>query len=230
MLALRSPLALLLAGAGGGAALLVGLPAVGAVGAGAVAYAAGAALALARNRTPRRRKERVDPFTVGEPWRHHVRGALQAQARYARAVGDVPAGPLRERLEEIGRRIDQGAGECWRIAQRGDALDDSVALLGVAATRRRLADLEAGSGTSGSDEAVVASLRAQLASAERLDSVVAEAREQLKVLSARLDQAVATAVELTVRAGGSVDASSLGSDVEQVVDELEALRSALDEV
>lgn len=229
IVALRSPVALVLAGAGGGAALLLGLPAIAAVGTGAVAYVAGAALALARRRSARPRRERIDPFTVGEPWRHHVRGALQAQARYSRAVGNVAAGPLRERLEDIGRRIDQGAAECWRVAQRGDALDDAVGALGVSGTRRRLADLEGASGASASDEPVVRSLQAQLAAAERMEGVAAEARERLKVLSARLDQAVATAVELTVRAGGAADTSSLGSDVDSLVDELEALRSALDE-
>ncbi|MGI8758377.1 MAG: hypothetical protein ACR2K0_03640, partial [Acidimicrobiales bacterium] len=81
IVALRSPLALLLAGAGGGAALVASLGPIAAIGTGAVAYAVGAVLALARRRAAGPRKERVDPFTVGEPWRHHVRGALQAQAR-----------------------------------------------------------------------------------------------------------------------------------------------------
>ena len=37
-------------------------------------------------------------------------------ARYRRAVSSATRGPLRERLVEIGERIDAGVDECWRIA------------------------------------------------------------------------------------------------------------------
>ena len=216
----------LVAGGAGGALVLSGLvegTAV-AVGAGAVALvsAAGAAVWRSRRRGPR--AARIDPFAVGEPWRQYVRGALQAQARYARTVAGVAAGPLRERLEEVGRRLDQGVAECWRVAQRGDALDDAVSALDVPRARSRLAAEEAAG-----DGEVAGSLRAMLAAAERMAEVAAQTRERLRVLEARLDQAVATAVELSLRAATTADAGRLGSDVDHLVDDLEALRAALEE-
>lgn len=223
------PLAVVAGGSAVGLGLVAGLPLGAVAGVGALAYAAGAALSLARRRGPPR-PERIDPFTVGETWRRHVRGALQAQARYHRAVGSVAPGPLRERLEEIGRRVDEGARECWRIAQRGDALDDAVSALGVVRAGDRLA--AAGkdcSGADGAEDAVVRSLQAQVATAERLTAAATEARQRLAVLASRLDEAVATAVELSMRPGSEADGSQLGSDVDRLVDDLAALRSALQE-
>lgn len=167
---------------------------------------------------------------MGEPWRHYVRRALQAQARYDRAVGGMPAGPLRERLEEIGRRIEEASQECWRTAQRGDALDDAVSTLDVAAVRARLATRTGETvAAAGAADPVVASLRAQLAAAERMTAVVADARERLAVVEARLGEAVAAAVALSALADGAADTGRLGSEVDRVVEELAALSSALDE-
>lgn len=216
--------------------MVAGLPLLGVVGVGALAYVAGAAVSLARRRRPRR-TERIDPFTVGETWRRYLRGALNAQARYDRAVGSVAPGPLRDRLEEIGRRVDQGVRECWRVAQRGDALDDAVAALTAPLPRDRLeaahhgSDSDDSDGSDGSDgaDAVVRSLQAQVDTAERLTAVAAGAKQRLAMLVARLDEAVAAAVELSVQLGSSADGGQLGSDVENLVEDLAALRSALEE-
>jgi hypothetical protein len=175
----------------------------------------------------RRRPERIDPFGVGEPWRRFVRGALQAQARYQQGMSGMAAGPLRERLDDIGRQVDQAAQECWRVAQRGDALEGAVSTLDVVGLRARLA-------AAGSDEVdlsapMVASLQAQLAAAERMEAMVDQAQEQLVRLEAGLGQVVASAVELSIRSTASVDATDLGHDVDDLVDELASLRSALEE-
>lgn len=221
--ALGSPLALMTGVAGGAVALVTGLPVAAALGSGALAYAAVAVVRLARRPS---RPERIDPFGVGERWRPYVKGALQAQARYARTLETAAPGPLRERLEDIGRRIDRGVEECWRVAQRGHAIDGAVSTLGIRRARDRLA---AGRAEDAGAEPVVQSLEAQLAAAGRLETVADAALERLRLLEARLDEAVATAVELTVSAPGPADAGCLGTDVDQVVDELQALRAALEE-
>lgn len=220
--AARSPSALALGGAGIGIGLLAGLPLVTAAGVAATAYGAGAAISLLRRRRPR--GERIDPFTVGEPWRGPVKGAMQAAARYRHVLGSMPPGPLRERLADIARSIDRGVEECWRVAQRGHALTRALAALDPAEARSRLA----AAGTAAADE-VVRSLEAQVASAERLQAVADQARQRLVVLEARLHEAVATAVELSLAAGEAPDAGRLGAEVDDVVDQLSALRSALDE-
>jgi hypothetical protein len=142
-------------------------------------------------------------------------------------VRGVAAGPLRERLDDIGRRVDQAAQECWRIAQRGDALEDAVSALGLVGLRARLA-------AAGSDEVdlsgpTVASLRAQLAAAERMEAMVAQAQEQLVRLEAGLGQVVASAVELSTLTTATTNATDLGHDVDHLVDEMASLRSALEE-
>lgn len=235
------PPAIVAGGAAVGVGLVAGLPVVAVAGLGILAYVAGTVLSLARRRRPPR-PERIDPFTVGETWRRYVRAALQAQARYRRAVGSVAPGPLRERLDEIGRRVDEGAQECWHIAQRGDALDDAVSALGTGRTGDALAAARrggAGGGSSGIDDAgpedagpqdaLVRSLQAQVDAAARLTAVSSDARQRLAVLAARLDEAVATAVELSMQLGSAADSGRLGSDVDHLVEDLAALRSALQE-
>src|SRR4051794_6344349 len=64
----------------------------------------------------------IDPFTIGEPWRRFVQDALRAQNHFGEVVGRARAGPLRDRLGEIGRGLDRGVGEVWATAQQGQSL------------------------------------------------------------------------------------------------------------
>jgi len=58
--------------------------------------------------------------------------------------------------------------------------------------------------------------------------VASQARHRLQLLDARLDEAVARAVELSLNADvGAL--GGLGSDVDAVVGDMEALRQALEE-
>jgi hypothetical protein len=90
------------------------------------------------------------------------------------------------------------------------------------------AEQEAGAGADADPR--VAALRAQLSSAERMTATAADADARLRLLSARLDEAAARAVELSIGAGTDADLAGLGSEVDEVVDQLEALRLALGEV
>jgi hypothetical protein len=76
----------------------------------------------------------------------------------------------------------------------------------------------------------VAALRAQVASAERMTATAADADDRLRLLSARLEESAARAVELSLGAGTDADLAGLGSEVDEVVDQLESLRLALGEV
>jgi hypothetical protein len=73
------------------------------------------------------------------------------------------------------------------------------------------------------------SLRAQLGTVERLERVIADADSRLRLLNARLDEAAARTIELAVQAGDVSDLGGLGHDVDQMVDEMEALRQAIEE-
>ncbi len=222
---MTSPSAILLAGGGAALGIVAGLPIVAAAGVGAVAWVARVAFAVPR--APRR--EHIDPFALGEPWRGFVRAALQAQARFDRTVQSAKAGPLRDRLAEIGERVDTGVSESWHVANRAQEISNALEQLDTREARAKLTALEQDSTSSSESRTrTEESLRAQIASAERMDSVVADARDRLRLLDARLDEAAARAVEL------SVDASDegmvgLSSDVDSLVTDMEALRQALEE-
>jgi hypothetical protein len=174
------------------------------------------------------RPERIDPFTLHDPWRRFVQEALQSRARFAQAVERAPAGPLRERLAEIGTRVDAGVQQCWLIARRGEALVSARRAIDVADLDRRLTDL----GGEGGDARLVESLRAQRAAAHRLDRVIDRAETELRVLDARLAEAAARTLELSAHAStdaGETAVAGLVDSVDGVVAEMESLRRALDE-
>lgn len=222
--------AVLAAGAGAAAAILAGVPLAGVAAVGALAWAA--RLALTAPRRPR--AERIDPSALAEPWRHMVRDALEARARFGRTVAQARPGPLRDRLAELGDRLDHGVRQCWRVAGQGAALETALGTMDRAAAERELADLarearSAGAGERESLERAARAVRSQIESAERVERVARDARTRLRVLNAQLDEAVARAVELSLTAGDSAAVRPLSEDVESLVGELESLRAALEE-
>lgn len=178
---------------------------------------------------------RIDPFAVGEPWMHHVANARAAQSRFQKIVAACPDGPLRPRLTQIGLRVDIGVGECWKIARSGNLLDATIREVDGATLQGRL-------DRAGTDREAV-SLRAQLAALDRMRDVRSTADTTLRVLQTRLGEIVVRATELHLNAstGGRIAGSpaitvtwgatgELGAGIEEIVVELEALRTALDEI
>src|SRR5262249_6790888 len=184
--------------------------------------------------------------------------AMEAQRGYAGAVSTTEAGPLHDRLAEIGARLDAGVRECYRIGRRGAALDTGLAglqtggawadlLHGLDAFRVPGELRERGQqGESIRDDAALAeevrrvgveepaldkleALQAQVLSAQRLVAVAQDARSRLELLNARLDEAVARAVELSLSAEDATALQGLGGGVDDLVGGMESLRTALDE-
>ena len=148
--------------------------------------------------------------------------------------------------------------ECYRIGRRGAALDTGLAGLqtGVAWSdlmhgldafrvpaelRERvqqgesihdhpaLADELKKCGMDAQALEKLEALQAQVLSAQRLSKVAEDARSRLELLNARLDEAVARAVEMALSAEDATALSGLGGDVDDLVGEMESLRGALDE-
>jgi hypothetical protein len=158
-----------------------------------------------------------------------VRNAQTAQRKFAEAVRNARQGPLRDRLNDIGNRLADGVQECWRVACQGQVLSDARRQLETADAARELSQLQASAGAAGdAHDATVAALQAQLQSAQRMDRTIADARDRLRLLDARMDEAVARAIELSAR-GGDVDLGGLTSDVDGLVGDMEALRQGLEE-
>jgi hypothetical protein len=228
--AITSPLAILAIGAGAGAGVLLGGGVIGAVVAGLVAWGARVAAAI-----PRAAKgERIDPFTLSEPWRHYVQDAMQAHNRFKEAVRSARAGPTRDRLAEIDERVSTGVEEVWRIARRGHDLVDARRRLDPDDIRREIAATEANAEQAWASEETIErtmeALNAQLSTVERLERVIADADSRLRLLNARLDEAAARTIELSVQAAGASDLGLLGNDVDSMVQEMEALRQAIEEI
>lgn len=227
--AMMSPSGILLAGAGASVAILAGLGPIGALALAAVAWAGRVGYAIPRKAGD----DRIDPFTLNEPWRRFVQSALQSQARFDQAVHQAARGPLRDRLGEIGDRVHDAVREAWRVARQGQVLADAGAQIDTAGVQRQLAEVRANASApwaAGSSlEQTAKALEAQLASAQRLANVTREAQDRLRLLNARMDEMVARAIELSVDASQPDELGGLGSDVDSLVDEMEALRLAMDE-
>lgn len=165
------------------------------------------------------RSPRIDPFGVGEPWRNHVAAAQSAQRRFSSIVAAMQEGPLRSRMADIGRQIDRSVDECWQIARRGDQLDDTIRQLNGASLQARL--------DRATDDGERSSLRSQLDSVERIRSARRQTDERLRSLQTRLGALVTEAAEVSA---GVDHTAELGSAVDDVVTQLEALNMAVDEV
>lgn len=230
--AITAPSSILAAGVGAAVGIVVGAPVAVAAAAGAAAYAG--VVALRMPRSPRRHEALdIQPRRLDEPWRSAVREALDAQRRFDDAVGAAGDGPVRARLETIGQRVADGVAESWRIASHGDALQQALGRLERPEhLTQRLAQLGR-MPPSPTKQELTQSLRAQIDTYRRLQTTASEAAARLQVMDARLDEAVARAIELGLRTSDQALAADslggLGADVDGLVTEMEALRRGLDE-
>ncbi|HEX9260713.1 MAG TPA: hypothetical protein VF855_14325 [Acidimicrobiales bacterium] len=226
--AITSPSGIVVAGVGAAIGIVAGLPIIAAAAIGVAGWVGRVALAV-----PRAKKgPRIEPFALNDPWRGFVRGALEARARFDRSVAGMRPGPMRDKLGGVADRVQQGVEECWRIASRGDDIDQALASLETNQARNDLAQLLARRqlepNASANTQQTIEALQAQLASADRLAQVSADARDRLRLLDARLDELVARAVELSIGATDA-DVGLLDADVDGLVTEMEALRQAVEE-
>ena len=219
--AMMSPTAIVLTGVGAAAAILVGLGPIGAVLGGVLGWVGKVATSVPKGPT----RPAIRPDQLGQPWRQFVGEAVSAEQRFGRAVEKTRSGPLRDRLDGIGERVRHSVDECWGIAQRAQELTEARAGIDAETVSRDLLAAE----RSGASDAEIEALQSQLSTAQRLDRVIEDAYGKLRLLDARLDDAVARAIELSVQASDVADFEGLDSQVGDVVMELEALRAALDE-
>jgi hypothetical protein len=226
--AITSPGGILLAAAGVSVGVVAGLPVAAAAGLGAVAWAVRVAVAVPRDPAA----PRIDAGRLREPWRGFVKEAEQAQQQFTRARQRAGKGPLHDRLAEIDERIVSGVQECWRVAQAGNDLSIARSEVDVPdITRQRQGiDPQAGAVAGSAAAGTLQALDAQLAAASRMDRLIAEVSDRLRLLDARLDEAVTRAIELSVRADNPDELSGLGDDIDALVGDMESLRQGLDEV
>lgn len=167
----------------------------------------------------------IDAFAVSEPWRQHVQGAVKAKRRFDETLLAAPAGPSRDRLTEIGVRINRGVEECWHIASRGNEIDKAVKRMNLPSARSDLQLLQSRP-TDASTAQTVASLQSQIDTGERLKARSADIAQRLRLLEVRLSELATRASEVAV---GASDQEAYGHDVEDLIAQLEGMRLAIDE-
>jgi hypothetical protein len=171
-----------------------------------------------------------------EPWAAYVRSAESLGSRFMAAAGRVAAGPfqgpLRGLTEQVERSVEQsrqlaGHGQVLVTARR--AIDVAAVDAGLAAARHALrADR---TDSADHERQIVEALEAQRTAADRMDEVIDDVAGRLRLIEARLGEALARVVELPVhaRAPGEPPPGT-AADIDLLVSDLEALRQALDEV
>lgn len=167
----------------------------------------------------------VDAAAVEGEWRRSVHEALTARQRYAEVLRTVPAGPLRDRIAEIGSVLDAGVLASWELAQRGSNGERMLAALDPEGVTARLKDAQRRNPDGGPE---VDALRAQHEAVNKLWDGVDSAKEQLKLLDLRLGAAVARVAALAINARAPTDLDPAAIELTAVVDELGALSRAFD--
>jgi hypothetical protein len=237
-----SPSAIILAAAGVGIGLAAGSVTLAVI-LGVGAWLGRMAFAVFRSRRKGKRLPvvTIDPFAVPEPWRQYVRQALGARQRFDQTLSQWPAGPLHDRLMLLQPRIGQATEEVWAVAQRGATLTGTVRGVPTGATQPSIVQLSAElkrvqaerqqtsapdrqAALGRSEEAIAAQLRA----ARRSEEAQAEVLDQLRLLTARLDEAVTQVAQLGLDPlGGDGMLDQVTGSVDALGEEISALHQGL---
>jgi hypothetical protein len=186
----------------------------------------GSADVLRRRRAPEDPLGHVDPAAVSPRFSRPVADALDARRRFADVVAGVRDGPVRDRLAGAGGRLDDGVAAVWDIAQRATDVERTLAALDP----ERVTDEYKRAKRGDAAPELEAALAQRFASVQRLLNALDDTDERLRLLDARLGAAVAGAAEVALGAAGAGGAERLGFELDGVVAELGALRTALDEL
>lgn len=207
--------------------LATGNPLV-AVATGFAAFAVRVALAIPRSE----RAAKQDPYGLKEPWVRHMNHVVAAERDYRAAVKRTPAGPLRDRMEAVGERVSESVAQAWEVARGGNDLAAARARI----DQRRIANefnqvqqsrAQADSPTLG---ATAAALQSQLDTAARMDAQLSDTEQRLRLWVERLEELVVRSIELSVSRTSPDALGSVEGSVDDIVAEMEALRSAVAEV
>ena len=166
----------------------------------------------------------VDAAMVPRRYAGPVADALASRRRWQELVAGTRDGAVRDRLGGLGEQIDEGVGAVWSTVQRLIEIERVIDTMGV---DRVAAELKRARREPGADPAMVQALNDRFVSVQRLQNVLEDADAKLRLLDARLGAAVARGAEVALVAGS---AATVGDELGDVVVELEALRSALDDL
>jgi hypothetical protein len=180
----------------------------------------------------RRRRESADPLALVDPgavsrrFSGSVVEALDARRRYGDLLVRLQPGLVLDRLTDAGARLDAGVLAVWETARRATDLEHTLDALDP---ERVTADYKRAKRSAEDDTELEGVLAARFASVQRLLNTLDDTEDRLRLLEARLGAAVAHAAEVALGTD-SAAAGALDAELVAVVDELGALRAALDEL
>lgn len=156
-----------------------------------------------------------------------VSEALAARRRYRELLTSVRPGPMQERLEQLGTRLDAGVQAVWDAARRAGEIETVLATLDPERVTAEYKDAKRSDVTP----ELMAAYEARFNSVQRLLNALDDTDERLHVLQVRLGGVVAQAASAALTTSASPDAATgLDAELNAVVDELGALRVALDDL
>ena len=193
----------------------------------------------------RRRKESAptDPLAHVRPqeapvrWRPAVETALAHRHRFRELRDLMEPGPTRDRVDELGERVDAGVLAVWDLVQRGvvaervlQTIDPDAAARELKDARRQLAD----AGRAGDDTADLTrrleALSARHRAAQRVWNEVDDLGDRLVAIDDRIGAVVANVAALAAGSVYTDDLDRVVGDLDAAVDSLAATRAALDEL
>jgi hypothetical protein len=125
-----SPAAIVLAGAGVAAGELAHLGNGVAIVLGLAGYGARLGWESLRRRAVQRRRalrDRIDPWSLPEPWRGQVARSLDARKQFCLLVGSLPPGPISGTLAAATGTVEEAVAEHWALAKGAAAFAGEVA-------------------------------------------------------------------------------------------------------
>jgi hypothetical protein len=181
---------------------------------------------LRRRKAPDDPLAHVDPRATSPRFAPAVAEALESRRRYHELLDGLRPGPVHDRLARTGEGLDAGVLAVWDTASRATDIERTLATLDperVTAEYKRAR-------RAGDDADVEAALGQRFLSVQRLLNTLDDTDDRLRLLDARLGAAVAQAAEVALDVAGPSAADALDAELAGVVDELAALRSALDDL
>jgi len=171
----------------------------------------------------------MDPFALAEPWRRMVQSAMAAEHQYRDAVRRSASGPIRDRLASLTDAVNNGVQECWQTAYAGHELTEARKRVDAAGAQRELDELHRAGYSTDVTKGTEAAIRSQLDTATRMDATITATRDQLRLLTERLEDTVTRAIELSASTSGATVGSidEVGGELNAIGDEMEALRQGL---
>jgi len=165
----------------------------------------------------------VDASTVPPRWAGAVADAVEARRRWHDLVAGIRPGPVRDRLAGLGERVDEGVLAVWEAVVRAVEAERIAQALDP---DRVVGEYKAAKRDQAADPALVEALSARFSSVQRVLNALDDTEERLRLLDARLGDAVARGAEVALAAGKGGD--DLGAELDAVVGELGALRDSLE--